>query len=585
MDTHGWAAEVLRQLDRLVASPSLSAEAAGGALAELEGTVSEAQQLADQLSSEQTRALLNSARYDLQRRLHLWRAVHELAVTLPRESELEATSVITVAGGADKPGAATTTVNLASLLADVEQYEHTRRPSDGKPIADVIEILQSSANAAQRAIGDRLDQHYRNANFRAAVSGHLINRLMPQPGRECGCVNEHIMGMPVWGDSSTFTRIQVELVPDPHNVRLGVQAWGRVHAQTTTASGPVYVHSDGESDFVVHKLFLLDDEGLKAKQTASEARSCSELVGIDSDFDRVPLVRGLIRNRAEREHDEMHADALRITEAKVAAAARARFDGQVIPQLQRTIASFQQQVWEPLVKLGLEPTAIDRQTTDLRAVTRLRVGSQHQLTAHTARPRAPSDSWASMQIHESALNNGLQQLQLDGKTMTLEELYRYIAQRLDRPVQEIPDTMPANVKVSFAAQDAVRVRCEKGEATLTLSLAEVCKGKKCWRNLQVRGHYVPAVEGLHAGLVRKGPILLVGHQLRTRDQVALRGVFSKLLSKSHQLKLVPDDLADDTRLADMAITQTKIANGWIGVAMGPRPAEVAATADAAARPQ
>ncbi len=62
-------------------------------------------------------------------------------------------------------------------------------------------------------------------------------------------------------------------------------------------------------------------------------------------------------------------------------------------------------------------------------------------------------------------------------------------------------------------------------------------------------------------------------------------MFSKLLSKSHQLKLVPDDLADDTRLADMAITQTKIANGWIGVAMGPRPAEVAATADAAARPQ
>ncbi len=96
----------------------------------------------------------------------------------------------------------------------------------------------------------------------------------------------------------------------------------------------------------------------------------------------------------------------------------------------------------------------------------------------------------------------------------------------------------------------------------------------------IRGNYIPAVDGLHAGLVRRGPILLVGHRLRTRDQVALRGVFSKLLSKSHQLKLVPDDLAEDQRLADMAVTQANIKDGWIGVAMGPAREGLAAKAPA-----
>jgi hypothetical protein len=63
--------------------------------------------------------------------------------------------------------------------------------------------------------------------------------------------------------------------------------------------------------------------------------------------------------------------------------------------------------------------------------------------------------------------------------------------------------------------------------------------------------------------------------------VALRGVFSKLLSKSHQLKLVPDDLAKDKRLVDMAITQTEIRDGWIGVAMGPTRGGIAARTAAA----
>ncbi len=579
-ETRGWSAQVRQQLDRLVASEYLRAEAAGEALANLSEAIPAAEKLVLHIPSDETRSQLNSAAYDLQRRLHVWQAAHQLATGLPPKRNLVVVPVIEVARRGHLPGPATAMVNLSGLLAQLEQYEHTRLPSDGRQIADAIGVLQSSAQKDHRTIGDRLDQHYRNANFRVAVSGNLINRLMPGPERNCQSVNEQIMGMPVWGDSSTFTRVRVRLVPDPHNIRLGVEAWGRVNAQTTTASGPVHVHSDSQSDFVVRKLLLLDEEGLKAKRTFVEAHSASDLVGIDSDFDRIPIVRGIVRNIAEREHHAIHDDALRVTETKVATSARARFDAQVVPRIQNAASSFYQELWEPLVKLGLEPTTIARQTTQLRAVTRLRVGNELQLTAHTARPRAPANSWASMQIHETVLNNGLQQLELDGKTMTLEELYRHIAGRLDRPVKQIPDTMPANVHVTFAAEDAVRVRCEDGQATLTLALATVRKGKNSWHNLLIRGNYIPAVDGLHAGLVRRGPILLVGHRLRTRDQVALRGVFSKLLSKSHQLKLVPDDLAEDQRLADMAVTQANIKDGWIGVAMGPAREGLAARAPA-----
>ena len=49
---------------------------------------------------------------------------------------------------------------------------------------------------------------------------------------------------------------------------------------------------------------------------------------------------------------------------------------------------------------------------------RLRLASDHQLSGHTPRPRAMAGSLASLQVHESLLNNVLEQLRLEGRTMT-----------------------------------------------------------------------------------------------------------------------------------------------------------------------
>jgi hypothetical protein len=104
---------------------------------------------------------------------------------------------------------------------------------------------------------------------------------------------------------------------------------------------------------------------------------------------------------------------------------------------------------------------------------------------------------------------------------------------------------------------------------LTLALEKLTKGTKYkWSQLLVRSHYIIESEGVKAALVRTGSIELEGKRLRTRDQIALRGVFSKLMSRSNRMPLVPEKLVSNPGLSDLSVTQKIIEDGWIGLALG-----------------
>jgi hypothetical protein len=199
------------------------------------------------------------------------------------------------------------------------------------------------------------------------------------------------------------------------------------------------------------------------------------------------------------------------------------------------------------------------------------LAGEDQLGSHTPRPQAPADSLASVQIHESVLNNGIQRLQLNGRTFTLPELSQHIAKRLNRPAPWEINPEHADVKITFAEKDAVIVRCEDGQLVLTLSIAQLSKSSRKWKSFQIRAFYKPEINGRSAQLVREGVIHLIGQRLNTGAQFALRGIFSRALSKNNAWGLVPEQIVKEPKLAYAAITQFVIDDGWIGVALGPKP--------------
>ena len=90
-----------------------------------------------------------------------------------------------------------------------------------------------------------------------------------------------------------------------------------------------------------------------------------------------------------------------------------------------------------------------------------------------------------------------------------------------------------------------------------------------YRDLTVDAFYKPRVAGMHTELVREKSIRLRGGRLGTRDQIVLRGVFGKVFSRNRPLQLIDAAKASEPRLANMSVTQFVLADGWLGISIGP----------------
>ena len=108
-----------------------------------------------------------------------------------------------------------------------------------------------------------------------------------------------------------------------------------------------------------------------------------------------------------------------------------------------------------------------------------------------------------------------------------------------------------------------------GRIEITLSIAKLAKPPRKWSNFQVRAYYRPEVHGRSVEFARDGVIQLIG-RVNVAGQIALRGVFSKTFGKKAPWSVVPEKFATDPRLADLAITQFAVDDGWVGVALGPQ---------------
>jgi hypothetical protein len=189
------------------------------------------------------------------------------------------------------------------------------------------------------------------------------------------------------------------------------------------------------------------------------------------------------------------------------------------------------------------------------------------LGSFTPRPPAPADSLASVQIHESMINNCIQRLELDGRTFTLQELSQHIASRLNRTnVAEInPDN--EDVTITFAPRDAVVVRFRDNRVDVTVSVTLLAKASSNsrFKNFQVHAFYQPEIRGRSAELRRDGVL-----ELSKGASMWLHGIFRKAFSEKATWQLMPERILKEPKLKDTSITQFVIDDGWIGVSLGPK---------------
>ncbi|MFO0904610.1 MAG: hypothetical protein U0939_16515 [Pirellulales bacterium] len=461
-------------------------------------------------------------------------------------------------------------IDPGELLNALERYEATFSVEESRRLAHGYQALRWSTDAGEARSAQPLNDHYRNANVRVAISASLINRILPSEHSSEEEVNDMIRDAHVRGTSQTSSRVRVFLVPDRLQWRLGLEAKGDVAAQTESQKGPATFFQDAWSNYNARKHVTVDKRGIRTERAQAAARSTSDLRGFETDYDGIPIFNLIARAIASRQYTVESRAAAAEVEDKVASMASQRLDEEIEKRLSSAEGEFQTRWLSPLRRMGLEPTPIDFETTDQRLIARYRLAGTHQLAAHTPRPQAPSNSWMSIQLHESAINNTFDQLGIGGRKMPIEDLYRELAAKFDRPAPAIPDDLPEGITLTLAADEAIRVRCDSGRLQLTLRVAELAQGRTKWKNFEVKATYVPSTDQREANLVRDGIIELGGERRGLGNQVALRAIFAKVLSKNRPIRLINHSLAKQPQLADLEVNQFVLNDGWLGVAMAPK---------------
>ncbi len=456
----------------------------------------------------------------------------------------------------------------SDLSTDLEAYERNRDPRIARQVTQRQRELEASASPHDRSLAEAVEQHYRNANVRIAITSELLNRLVSDQRSEEQPVRDRIAGTPVRGRSQTTSQSSIQLQPAEGRWQLGVEAQGTVDSRTMANGGRARLHSRSSTDFVAQKTVVVDPSGVRFEPTVVNATNHNRLVGVTTDFDWIPLLGSLARDRAVQEYRARRWRARAEVESRVAAQAIEQMDEETLAAIDRIEQDVQSRLLDPMAEFGVELTPIELTTTEERLVARLRVAGNQQLGGHTPRPQALSDSLASLQVHESALTNAAAGLGLDGTRYTAPELQAHLREKFPRLAEQSPPEAHKDTVFEFAYRDAVQFRIDDGRVELMLGLSCLELQGRRMENVIVHAFYVPAVDVLDAELVRDGPLGIEG-RISSTDRARLHNVFSTVLSDERRLPLIRLEEFNNSRLNGLAITQVVLEDGWIGVAIGP----------------
>lgn len=454
------------------------------------------------------------------------------------------------------------------FLLAVENFEAAPHDANAKTLVEQTRNLRWNHLDRHHELAETVDLHYRNANVRVAVTGSLLNQLLPvlRPIHES--VSDSVLGAQVSGQNQTWTQLAVELVPDDDRVNIQLNATGKTESQTVSRKGPVRVFSKDNSWFRAGKPILLNKLGVNTSSAQVNAKGRSKLIDVKTDYDRVPILGWVVRQLAIDKHRENRSFLRRHVKKKVSVAAKNRINDEVQQKIGNTKLLMKEKIIEPLRDVDVDFKAVEMKTDQERITMRARLAGNHQLSAYTARPRAIKGSVFSTQIHQSAINNIVQQMDLSGQRIELEELIGRLQSRLGIARQDIHSDIPDNVQIRLSDGLPLSVEFDEDRIVLAIRISELITSRRAYRNFVVRAKYTADVNDLDLDLTREGGIELISEKIGFRDQFALRGIFTKVMANNHRLKILRGRFEEDPRLARLIVTQFASQDGWIGISVG-----------------
>ena len=380
-------------------------------------------------------------------------------------------------------------------------------------------------------------------------------------------IDETIQGTKVSGLSETKTNLGVVFQPGSGRWVIGITADGDVVSSTKAKRGGTVFHNAGTAQFVAKKVMTIDSSGIKIGDTETTVHADSKLTKLDTEYDSVPLLNGLAQNMAKSKYRQRTELARRQMASKVERMVKEKLDDQVTGELGGLQNNFNAKWLAPMRAMELSPVVVDLDSTEDDLLVQYRLAGQHQLAAFSHRPELAPESILGIQIHESAINNVLEQLDIDGRRCTLPELMTHVATSLGNEDYVAPEEVPEDVIVELAAHESVRMRFHNGKASILLHIRELSSKRLKFRNFAILVTYSPVNEKIDARLARTGIIQIAGRGLKLGDRIALQAVFNKVFSKARPVSIFSADMVANENLSECDVEHFTVGDGWLSLSL------------------
>ena len=467
---------------------------------------------------------------------------------------------------------ASNSIDVESLLKQIERYESRSTSVSGFYLNDSFQDLIWSSEQAQNEIARQLQSHYRNANFRFSVSGRLLNRMIPQLPAVAEPVSETIQGAQVSGNTQIYNNLRIALQPSPDKLSLRLESSGHVQADTVARTNTFRVANKGNAEFQVFQNLSIGPEGINSLEPPYSLSSANQdVVGLQSKLDNLPLLGWMARKLAANKLRDDAPKTTHLFKEKVRVSAESRMQQEVQKSVAKLRHYTYSNLFEPLVKMELEPQAVQMSTSSEQLMMRYRIAGPDQMAANSARPRDSGQSLISFQLHQSAVNNAIARVGLKGNTFTLDELSKHLNEVLGLPLARAGASQSSDqyAEIGFAPLAPIQLEFVDDRFRITLNLKTLKIGEKGkrWKNLSLVAAYKPVASGLQFVLEQDDQETRIKgkKRIKFKDKAAISTVMKVMFKKQYVVNALPQRVITKLGGNGLAISQLVISDGWISL--------------------
>lgn len=327
--------------------------------------------------------------------------------------------------------------DIARLLAAVEDHEAGARSTAADDVQRIYKYMKRVYPGAGQRLGQTLRNHYFNYNMHVVIPEALIIPLATETKNESGPVNDCILGARVNGTQNTSVNVGLDVKPSANGFLFRLNLDGATQSHTTARKAPATIRTQGNHFFNAQKDIYFDGNSVSAGPTRLGINTNNTTLSANTKYDWVPIFGGIARNIAYKKTQEMRPQSEAIAAQKLRERVEPKLDAEVGQKLADANNAIAQGMGR-LRSANLYPSSISARSSETHLALSTRTMRKKQMGGSAPDSGYVPNDGIGVQIHESLINNAIDELDLAGKKLKEDQLLPHLeivlTRLLGRPI-------------------------------------------------------------------------------------------------------------------------------------------------------